>query len=221
MLRSGHSPVALSSADKLGCVLRGPGGLESRCGSQLLQGLPWWRGTSAIVLVSDETSHGHTAGGGPGKDCPLAFLRACPLTVRPQPSLGSWVTSAPDLADQAPLRSLPRVPLLWWVIGAQEGPIRVAVGLWLQWLGSTEPLVPGAGGCPPRGRPLGLAVPEGGGQEGDVALQAPGLCLQPWGLLSCSLTGPDPPEDLITATVSVGLPGAAAWPLTPHPASHP
>lgn len=52
VLRSGHSPVALSSADKLGCVLRGPGGLESHCGSQLLQGLPRWRGTSAIILVS-------------------------------------------------------------------------------------------------------------------------------------------------------------------------
>lgn len=55
----------------------------------------------------------------------------------------------PDPADQAPLKSLPRVPSLWWVIRAQKGPIGVAVGLWLQWLGTTEPLVPGAGGCPP------------------------------------------------------------------------
>ena len=34
-----------------------------------------------------------------------------------------------------------------------------------------------------------------------MALQAPSLPLQPWGLLSCSLTGPDPPEGLVTATV--------------------
>ena len=34
-----------------------------------------------------------------------------------------------------------------------------------------------------------------------MALQAPSLLLQPWGLLSCSLTGPDPPEGLVTATV--------------------
>lgn len=49
-----------------------------------------------------------------------------------------------------------------------------------------------------------------------MALQAPGLLLQPWGPLSCSLTGPDLPEGLVTATIWELPPGQ----LTPHLASH-